>query len=187
MVRGILGTSSVLAIVCSASAAGGHERRHVDAHVHGEAELFAVVDEGRLMVELRSPLANFIGFEHAPRDAAEHAVLDAALSALSEDDALVVANPEAGCMIESVEVAPPEFAPHGDDGAADDPHHTDEGHAEIVTTHVFICTDIEALTSLDVPVLDAFPGIEEVEVTFVSDRRQTFQELKRGDRFDVDE
>ena len=39
------------------------------AHVHGTAELFVVLDGNQLDIELRSPAMNLLGFEHRANNA----------------------------------------------------------------------------------------------------------------------
>lgn len=74
-----------------------HEHRHAGTHVHGLAELAVAMNpDGTLVAELESPLYNLAGFERAPRDESEYALVAAAIAAL-ESDARPAFNAEAGC------------------------------------------------------------------------------------------
>ena len=64
--------SSVIIIVVTAtgplfSAIQAGEHHHHDAHVHGVAHLNVALEGNDLYIELTSPAANIVGFEHDPR------------------------------------------------------------------------------------------------------------------------
>src|SRR3954469_21515167 len=52
------------------------------AHEHGVARLDVAVEGTKIMVMLDTPLDNLVGFEHEPRNDAEHQKADAAVSRL---------------------------------------------------------------------------------------------------------
>lgn len=117
------------------TAALAQEHRHAGTHVHGLADLAVALNpDGTLVAELESPLYNLIGFERAPRNAEEAALIDAAIGALLER-ALPVFNAEAGCVAGDIALDgfPPADAPedsdahgaHGDNHA----HDHDDGHS----------------------------------------------------------
>lgn len=122
----------LLSSVSTAALAQQHEHRHAGTHVHGLAELAVALNpDGMLIAELESPLYNLIGFERAPRNAEEAALVGAAVDALLER-ALPAFNAEAGCVLEDVAVEgfPPTDAPVVTDehGAQGDNHPHDHGH-----------------------------------------------------------
>ncbi|MGY6532713.1 ZrgA family zinc uptake protein [Glycocaulis sp.] len=126
---------AALLMASAAPAALADEPRQAGAHVHGLAELAIALDsDGTLLAELESPLYNLAGFERAPRNDAEAALVRAAKDAL-RDGAWPAFNSEAGCVFDSVELEgfPPADAPAADDehGAHGDnhPHDHDHGHA----------------------------------------------------------
>ncbi|MGP1275757.1 MAG: ZrgA family zinc uptake protein [Caulobacterales bacterium] len=115
-----------------------HEHRHAGTHVHGLAELAVAVNpDGTLVAEMESPLYNLIGFERAPRDDAEYALVAAALAKL-ESDARPGFNTEAGCVLSqtAIEGFPHASAQHGHEhheAPADhegDDHDHDHGHED---------------------------------------------------------
>lgn len=117
------------------TAALAQEHRHAGTHVHGLAELAVALNpDGTLVAELESPLYNLVGFERAPRNAEEAALIGAAIDALVER-ALLAFNAEAGCVAGDVALDgfPPADAPedsdehgaHGDNHA----HDHDGGHS----------------------------------------------------------
>ncbi|MFN3835369.1 MAG: DUF2796 domain-containing protein [Glycocaulis sp.] len=121
-----------LLMASAAPAALADAPRQAGTHVHGLAELaIALNPDGTLAAELESPLYNLIGFERAPRNAAEAALVTAAVDALQER-AWPAFNAEAGCVFDGVELAgfPPADAPEDSDehGAQGGNHAHDHGH-----------------------------------------------------------
>jgi hypothetical protein len=118
-----------------------HEHKHDDeyrqhgAHVHGIAGLNLALEGKEVHVELDSPAANIVGFEHAPSSEADHAALDKAVATLRDGDRLFRFNSEAGCRMEKADITSAllddEHSEHADDHAHEkkDHHdHDDHGH-----------------------------------------------------------
>ncbi|MGY6661121.1 MAG: ZrgA family zinc uptake protein [Glycocaulis sp.] len=97
-----------------------HEHRHAGTHVHGLAELAVALNpDGTLVAEIESPLYNLIGFERAPRDEGEYALVGQAIAAL-ESDARPAFNAEAGCSLTETQLEG--FPPASAHGHHDDDH-----------------------------------------------------------------
>jgi hypothetical protein len=118
-----------------------HEHKHDDeyrqhgAHVHGIAGLNLALEGKEVHVELDSPAANIVGFEHAPSSEADHAALDKAVATLRDGDQLFRFNSEARCRMEKADITSAllddEHSGHADDHAHEkkDHHdHDDHGH-----------------------------------------------------------
>ena len=165
---------------------GDHDQKHasttsLDAHEHGVASLNLVVDGGQLMIELDSPAANIVGFEHMPGSAEDFAALADARKQLLRADALFAITDAAGCALEEAEAKSPLFEAdadaaehehhdehakkhHDHDEAHHDEHaehageaHAEHGHADHGSAH----SDIEASFHYDCANPDA---IEQIEV-----------------------
>jgi hypothetical protein len=142
-----------------------------------------LVQEGPgLHLRLESPAANLVGFEHAPRDAAEQAALKQAVAALEDGADLFVPTPAARCALAEVSVS---SALLGSDGAtgggkavhehghehdqqhehADDP----QAHADITAEYRFLCDQPEALKEVRVMVFERFPATERLDVQLVTE------------------
>mgnify|MGYP001815989737 CR=1 FL=1 len=110
-----------------ASANEKHEHGHDDehrqhsAHVHGIAALNLALEGQEVHIELDSPAANIVGFEHAPSSADDHAALDKAVATLKDGDRLFKFNDDAGCRMEIAKVT---------SELLDEEHDEHEGHAE---------------------------------------------------------
>jgi hypothetical protein len=107
---------AVLALSFSVAASAQH------AHEHGIADLRVAVDGGTLLIEFDSPLANLVGFEHAPRTEEQHRALAALKKQLSSPEALVVLPAAAGCKLVETELEIP--------GLDDADHHHGHAHGE---------------------------------------------------------
>ncbi len=171
-----------------------HEQEHEDehrehgAHVHGIAALNLALEGEEVHIELDSPAANIVGFEHAPSSEADHAALDKAVAALKDGNRLFRFNADAGCRMEDARVASALLEKEHDEheGAHSDDHaHEEEGgqehegevHSDIEAAYHFECTSPGKLTQLTVELFEAFPGMEELKVQYVIEARQGAAEL----------
>jgi hypothetical protein len=102
---------SPLAMVVPRASAGDkhdydHEQEHRQqgAHVHGIVALNLALKGQEVRIELDSPAANIVGFEHAPSSESDHAALDKAVATLKDGDRLFRFNEDAGCRMETANV-----------------------------------------------------------------------------------
>ncbi|WP_089729898.1 DUF2796 domain-containing protein [Candidatus Thiosymbion oneisti] len=171
-----------------------HEQEHEDehrehgAHVHGIAALNLALEGRDVHVELDSPAANIVGFEHTPSSEADHAALDKAVATLKDGDRLFRFNEDAGCRTEDVRVASAllekEHGEHADEHSDDRAHeekggheHEGEVHSDIEAAYHFECTKPGKLTQLTVELFEAFPGMEKLKVQYVIETKQGAAEL----------
>ena len=75
-----------------------------DAHVHGEAQLTIAADHGVLNIELHTPMANLVGFEHEPHTARQVRAIHTAAATLRAADALFQINADADCALDAARV-----------------------------------------------------------------------------------
>ena len=184
-----------------------HEKRQHDAHVHGIAALNLALEGDEVHVELDSPAANIVGFEHAPSSKADHAALDRAVAKLKDGNQLFRFNSEAACRMEKAKVtsamleddheahkdehAHDKKEAHGHDEHEHEKHgheehghkehaheeHEGETHSDIDVTYHFECAKPGQLTQLTVELFEAFPGMEEINVQYVIESKQGAAEL----------
>ncbi|CAH1596616.1 Urease accessory protein UreE [Vibrio owensii] len=107
-----------------AATANAEEYRQHEAHVHGHVEFNIAQDGKDLLIEITSPGADVVGFEHAPENAEQEQALKQAIAALKDTDKLFAINQQAKCVIEDVHVS------HtlGKDSHEGHDHHDHEGH-----------------------------------------------------------
>ena len=120
-----------------AFAASEGEHREHEAHEHGRGMLDIVAEGEELVVEFRIPAANVVGFEHAPRDDAEHEAVRKAAETFRNPASVLVLPAEAECEVEEAEAGivgmgaedhDEEHGHEGEDHDADE--HAKEEHAE---------------------------------------------------------
>ena len=107
-----------------AATAHAEEYRQHEAHVHGHVEFNIAQDGKDLLIEITSPGADVVGFEHAPENAEQEQALKQAIAALKDTDKLFAINQQAKCVIDDVHVS------HtlGQDSHEGHDHHDHEGH-----------------------------------------------------------
>lgn len=166
-----------------------HEHRQHGAHVHGIGALNLALEGKEVHIELDSPAANIVGFEHAPSSEADHAALDKAVAMLKDGDRLFAFNAEAGCRMEEVSVTSgllgEDHEEHADEHASEheheheagDEHEEGETHADIEAAYHFECAEPSELTQLTVEMFEAFPKTEKLKVQYVIEAKQGAMEL----------
>ena len=183
------------------------ESRQHGSHVHGIAALNLALEGQEVHIELDSPAANIVGFEHAPSSEDDHAALDKAVATLKDGDRLFKFNDDAGCRMETAKVASElldeEHQAHTEEKTGEDAHEEKEGHeheehagddahegehagegethSDIEATYHFECNAPGKLTQLTVELFEAFPGMEELKVQYVIESKQGAAELTPTD------
>ena len=194
----------------AAFAASDGEHREHEAHEHGHGTLDIVVEGEELVIELRIPAVNVVGFEHAPKNDAEREAVRQALVPFGDAASLFVLPAEAECEVEEAEAAivsmghedEHEKDEHGDGGGHDhekDGHETDEhakdehaehaedgsdsdeeAHSELRATYHFHCHAPERLDEIDVRAFEHLRDAEEIDVRVVTPSAQLAMELHSG-------
>jgi hypothetical protein len=175
------------------------EQRHHEAHVHGVAHLNVAFEGNNLYIELSSPAANIVGFEHHPRTEEQKAAVKSAIEMLEAGEKLFALPDSTGARLvkanvqtdieneydhepgqshlhdhaESGKEAEAEKYWHGENHEADD----HERHSEFKAEYHFVCKTPQKLTLVDVKLFRIFPGIEHIEVQLLTDTKQAALEL----------
>ena len=129
-----IGPSSMLAalpmlVAGAAFAASEDGHREHGAHEHGRGTLDVALEGEELVVELRMPAVNVVGFEHAPGTDAEREAVRQALARFEDPAAVLVPSPDAECEPEGVEAGFPGMGPGGSREHHDEDEH-DHEHEE---------------------------------------------------------
>ena len=141
------------------------------AHEHGVARLDLALEGTTLTIALATPLDGLLGFERAPRSAAEKRAAEKAVATLRAADTLFVIDPAAGCALASValESAPLKL---GRATAA-----KDDGHGDLEGEFVFRCRSAPAF--IDAGLFNAFPRMSRIDVQLAAPQGQRKLVLKR--------
>lgn len=144
------------------------------AHEHGVADLRVAADGNTVVIEFDSPLANVVGFEHAPRDDKQRDALRVAEDRLAGFGVLFALTSAAGCSLQEMQIESP--YPRGEDGHGHHDHDhggehdhdvhddRDHGHADIYAVYELECADIAALEQIEVRIIEIFPRITTLRV-----------------------
>ena len=121
-----LATALACALCAGAAfAASDGEHREHDAHEHGHGTLDIALEGEELVVELRIPAVNVVGFEHAPRDDAEREAVRQAMVPFGDAASVLVLPAEAECEVEKVDAEIFSMT-HEDD--EEEGHRDEDGH-----------------------------------------------------------
>lgn len=139
------------------------------AHQHGVSKLGIAVEGDGFTVHLESPLANIVGFEHAPRKPREREAARKALGRLKQGGRLFEPTPDAACKPASSKVDAPVLEGRGKAGA----------HADLDADYRFVCAKPELLKGLDTRLFSVFSGIRQIEAVVVTEKSQQVLTLVR--------
>lgn len=161
-----------LALGCGAVQAHG-------AHEHGVAQMDVVQDGTELQIELNTPAANLVGFEHQPRNERERDILKAAISALEQGGGLFAPSASAGCVFRDTRIlssllSDEDEHAHGDHDHQEHGHDDhDHAHADVFIAWRFDCSAPAALREVSAQALfTRFPGMETIRVQAAVPRGQ---------------
>lgn len=179
------------------SADNSHSDRH-GVHQHGVAQLLVIKELTDLQLELRSPAANLLGFEHVAQTREERAAVAVTRQKLMKAQALFVFDSD-NCKLQHVKIDTaavdestvehrhhPETAvtDHGD--ITDDSDVTGHGgiadHGDIVAVYRYQCQQNAKIESLGIEMLVQFPGITMLEVQAMVDGQQQAMSLDKKNR-----
>lgn len=157
-----------------------------DKHVHGEAELYIAMQGQKLLIELESPAANIIGFEHKPHTKAQKETLHIAMDTLASYQSLITFA-KGECQQTDSNIESP-FGDHDDEHEKHHDHHKEEKHAghhghnhdkhdeethaDFHITYSLTCKNIQDISEASISAFKNFPGIEELNVSWVTEKGQ---------------
>jgi hypothetical protein len=159
-------------------------------HVHGQVTLNLALENDLLSVEMEAPAINVVGFERAPRDAAEEKMVRNAAAWLGAGRALLGVPAAAGCRRFEASVEAPKWsdAKGKDAGKHDHDHdhdheHGDEehAHADYLATASYKCSNPAALAWIEVWALRRLRDVTEVTVNVVTPEVQKSVRTSRAD------
>lgn len=145
-------------------------------HEHGVGQLAAVLEGEALTLGFTLPLDSLLGFERAPRTAAEKAAADKAIDKLRREADIVRPDPAALCERSDVTLVSAALGLGGAPGAASPAGE----HADIDATYTFRCKQPAKLAQIELPLMTAFPRVARIEAQTVSAKGQGKQTVKRA-------
>ncbi|CAN0533995.1 unnamed protein product, partial [Laminaria digitata] len=167
--------------------------RHHHAHEHGVSEAKLALEGDKVEIELRSPGADIVGFEHPAATDADKAAIAKAAGILAKGSEIFAPAPAAGCSLIDADIDAPgmktDHHDHDHDAKehakkdhehAEAHKHADDGHSEFKAHYRFSCRNTDKLTHIDVKLFQHFPGAQELRVQAITQTGQFVRELKPG-------
>ena len=181
--------------------------REKDSHEHGAANVMLAMEGEKLQLNFEVPSESLIGFEHLPKSQDQLQNFSKAISTLSEPSKLFSIPSKAECLLVGVNVSQSLFSgkdEHGHDekdnhghdekGFWDslfghdekDDHGHDESekseiHSEFHSKYQWNCHHLDDLDSIGTQLMNIFPRIEEIRVSWISENGQGSIELESKD------
>ncbi len=174
-------------VATSAALAGQTEHRQHAAHEHGHGVLEVVAEGEELVIVLRVPAVNVIGFEHEPSTPEQRSTVKAAIDRFEKGARLFMPSTSAQCRLEHAEV---ELAGlHGEDehghdekkgqhghGSHDEKHDhaesEEETHSELHAEYHFECEQPDALSEVEVRVFEHLRDADKIDAKVVTSQHQ---------------
>jgi len=163
--------SAVLAAAVLGSLGPARPALSAPAHSHGDARLEVTVDADKLTVRFESPLDNLLGYERAPKTAAERQAAAALLARFEGTPPLVRPDPAAECTRGEVSVASEVLT---------SPTPKAGEHADLEAVFAFTCRQPGRLGALEVGFFEAFPRLRRIDASWALPQGQGQRRLTRG-------
>ncbi|RYF61725.1 MAG: DUF2796 domain-containing protein [Comamonadaceae bacterium] len=164
----------LLAPAAAHAQAHSHGKGQAHAHVHGEVELGVALEGPAIVIEMRTPLDNLVGFERAPRNDVEKNTVDQTVSRLRAADYLFRIDPAGNCKLGPVTLEAPALGL----GAAAASSGQGE-HAEMLASFAFNCTAANQVKFIELDLFKAFSRVRQIDAEIVTAEGQHKRSLKR--------
>jgi len=150
------------------------ELAHLDAHVHGLAELMIAIEGQTVDIQLQSPAMNLVGFEHKAHSESEIDAVQRAESLLNSPNLLFSFKGGQCSLIEtSVDVSSVLESEHSELDGHHHEHETDEEHHNEVSAHYqYHCNNTDELAAVSVNMFKDFPAIKQTRVLWLTESKQ---------------
>jgi hypothetical protein len=176
----------VSASVVATLSVAAHEHRELGAHEHGRGTLNIAVEGAKVTMELETPGADIVGFEHAAKTSREKAAVEKAKAELMTPLSLFKLPAAAECRVTeaSVEV---EIGEHDHDGGeaakgseGGKASAKGGGHSEFHAQYTLECKAASSITAIEFGYFRAFAGAEKLEVNVITPKGQSKFEATRA-------
>ena len=164
-----------LMLAATAVSAAAHPHAHPHAHTHGLMTLDVAVDAQTLTLAMSSPLDSFLGFERAPRSAAERQRVADMVARLKAADQLFEPDAAAACQLSRVDLESAALglgAAHG--------HGEKDEHGDIAVDIVFTCARAAQARFIDIRLFDAYPRLRSIDAQVAAPQGQFKRSLRPG-------
>jgi hypothetical protein len=154
-----------------------HSASRQQAHLHGFATLTMALQANALEINMESPAASIVGFEHKASSEKNREAIKQAQSRLESSPRLFVFS-GSDCTLKQANADMSVLIKQGSN--PDDHHHDNEhneSHNEISVSYSYECSQGEKLDTISVNLIPLFPNIETIKVMWLTDNQQGATEL----------
>jgi len=137
-----------------------------NSHVHGHAKATLVLDNDKLNFTMTVPAYDILGFEHAPNNKEEEAIVKTTINNLEEHKNWLKFNPNL-CSLNKIKVTSP-FSHHHDHKSED--NHT---HNDFDITIEYLCKNSKEITSVNVIMHHLISKIKTIELQWLAHNKQS--------------
>ncbi|WP_299199621.1 DUF2796 domain-containing protein [uncultured Amphritea sp.] len=183
----------LLALVAPVVVAEGIERQF-ESHEHGKAVMTVVLEGKALQIEINSPAANIVGFEHAPADKQQKDALISVIGQLKKPEQLFVFPDGSACLADLAEVQTTMMDDHETDhdheashdhetGHQADSGHDGDNHSDFQLSYQFHCGSPALLKGFSVELFEYYPQMKQLQVQLIGPSGQSYQQLDEDNRW----
>lgn len=178
----------LLSLVAPVVVAEGIERQ-LESHEHGKAEMAVVLEGSELQIEISSPAANIVGFEHAPAGEQQQQTLTSAIEQLKKPERLFVFPEGSACKAVLAEVETTLVDSHDDNehehevGHEGDHDHEGPDHSDFMLSYQFHCGSAELLNGFSLELFQYYPQMKQLQVQLIGPAGQSYQQLDSENRW----
>ena len=140
-----------------------------DAHVHGEAEIYIVLEDSELTVEFHSPVINLTGFESQKLSESESETLATTLAGLQDYKTwFQIKGGQCSARKSESHSSYEKVKPTDDHGEKD----TGNTHHNITAQLKFECQEPQSISHISISIKEKYPGVEKIKMQWIFDDKQ---------------
>jgi hypothetical protein len=152
-----------------------------DTHEHGTAHLSIAVDGKTIEATFESPMANIVGFEHAPTTPEERQKLKTTKEPLEQGTPLLSFNAEANCALTHAEIASTLFLDENNNPSNPNNAATNN-HNDLDATWTYECTEPNNINSANIKFFSIFgAGLNELHIEWITAKGASARDLTQDD------
>ena len=150
------------------------------AHVHGKGQVNIAIEGDHLFMELESPGADIVGFEHEARSDAEKEAVKQAIAKLGDPMMLMRFDADAGCEVHSASAGIEGEHDEHDEHDEHKSHEGEEAHGAFVAKYEIECDDMDALDSIEFTYFNEFSNAQSLDIVVIDGSGQSRSEVDRA-------
>ena len=168
-------------LVCASPNSLAQNGHNPEAHTHGQGQMTVIYEAGQqheigqLQIELITPAANLLGFEHKPHTQAQWQQVNELRQTLNTPDALLTLTPACELQASDLNLPFAEEVPPEHNGADHNvEHHAEHSHPTHHDIHVhyeWLCKGPKP-PSIHVPGFKRFSAFEKIQVQWIANNKQ---------------